>query len=184
MVFSEAAFLPQRADVSLISMEGDHLRTPLLQESYTEAHAKISPDGRWVAYTSTESGKNEIYVRPFPEVNNGKWLISTGNGVGPLWARDGRRIFYRSDDAVMEVGVETEPAFKFEKPKVLFRGNYFYMKAGQAVEPAWDISPDSRFMMIKEVQPTEKDAASQAPLRLNVVINWFEELKQRVPTGK
>jgi hypothetical protein len=101
--------------------------------------------------------------------------------VVPQLLPDGRRIFYRSDDVVMEVRVETEPALKFEKPKVLFRGNYFYMRAGQAVGPAWDISPDGRFMMIKVVQPTEKAATSQTPLKINIVLNWFEELKQRAP---
>ena len=79
---------------------------------------------RWMAYASNESGKYEVYVRPFPEVNKGKWQVSTSGGNSPLWSPDGRELFYRSGDAVMAVPVETEPTFKPGKPTVLFRGTY------------------------------------------------------------
>ena len=113
-----------KMDIGMLSMEGDHARKPLLQEKYSETEPQISPDGRWMAYASNESGKSEVYVRPFPDVNKGKWQVSTSGGNSPLWSPDGRELFYRSGDAAMAVRVETEPTFKPGKPTVLFRGTY------------------------------------------------------------
>ena len=97
----------------------------LLKEKYAETEPKISPDGRWMAYTSDESGTNEIYVRPFPEVDSGAlWQVSTNGGNSPLWSPDRHELFYRDGDAVMAVLVKTDPAFSHESPKTLFRGMY------------------------------------------------------------
>ena len=88
LVLWEFTLSPMQSDIGMLSMEGDHARKPLLQEKYTEKSPQISPDGRWMAYTSNESGKNEVYVRPFPEVNKGKWQVSTAAET----ARYGRRM--------------------------------------------------------------------------------------------
>ena len=106
-------------------MEGDHKWTPLLKEKYSETHPKISPDGRWMAYMSNESGKLEIYVRPFPELNKGRWQVSTSSGDTPLWSHDGRELFYRNGDSVMAVEVEAGQTFKCGKPDTLFEGRTF-----------------------------------------------------------
>ena len=163
-------------------MEGDRARRPLLQEKYNEAQPQISPDGRWMAYTSDESGQAQIYVRPFPEVDKGRWQVSTSGGDSPLWSPDGRELFYRSGDAAMAVSVKTEPTFRLETPKTLFRGTYVSsdLRRGWILLNPWDISPDGkRFLMIK---PPESTAyAGGASLKINVVLNWFEELKRRVP---
>jgi hypothetical protein len=129
-----------------------------------------------MAYASNESGKFEIYVRPFPEVNKGKWPVSTDGGDSPLWSPDGREMFYRSGDSFMAVEVETEPTFRPAKPKVLFKRTYF--SVGAAITHAiWDISPDGkRFLMIKEI-----GSAASGLRRISVVLNWTEELKQRAP---
>jgi serine/threonine-protein kinase len=171
---------PMHTDISSISLEGGPSRKQLLQEKYNKDHPQVSPDGRWLAYASDESGQNEVYVRPFPEVNKGRWQVSMDEGNGPLWSPSGRELFYRNGDSVMAVSVETEPTFKPGKPKVLFRGAYFSDNVGQAVLPRWDISPDGkRFLMMKE---TGSNAAkAEAPPRINIVLNWLEELKQRVP---
>jgi len=169
------------SDIAMLSMEGNHPRKPLLQESYEESRPKISPDGRWIAYMSNESRRNEVYVRSFPDVNKGRWQVSTNGGNSPLWSPDGRELYYRSGDAVMAVSVRMEPGFStVGTPQVLFRGTYV---GGSPVEGTpWDIQPDGkRFLMMKEVAPADKPAA-QAPRKINIVINWFEELKQRVPT--
>ncbi len=163
-----------QSDIGLISVEGDHARKPLLQEKYMEKDPRISPDGRWMAYASNESGKYEVYVRPFPEVNKGKWQVSTSGGNTPLWSPDDRELFYRSGDSAMAVPVETEPAFKPGKPTVLFRGTFpGYPGVDTPDFTYWDISSDGkRFLMLKD---------AEAPRKINVVVNWIDELKQRVP---
>jgi Tol biopolymer transport system component len=162
------------SDIFALSMEGERIRKPLLQERYIEGHPQISPDGRWMAYTSSESGQMEVYVCPFPDVGKGKWQVSTSGGQQPRWSPDGREMFYRNGDAMMSVAIETEPAFRAGLQKELFRGTYI-----SEVGHMWDLSPDGkRFMMVKPVASAQ---TSGAPRRFNVVLNWFEELKQRVP---
>jgi serine/threonine protein kinase len=168
-----------KIDIGTLSMEADHARKLLLKEEYNESHPHVSPDGRWMAYCSDESGKPEIYVRPFPEVDKGKWQISSSGGNSPLWSPDGRELFYltgtTTSDAAMRVAVETQPTFKSGKPEVLFRGTYvgFYPS-----DFPWDIHPDGkRFLMMKEAGAA---SAEGGPRKINIVLNWFEELKQRV----
>jgi serine/threonine-protein kinase len=165
--------------IGTLSMKGNHEWRPLLNQKYVESQPKISPGGKWMAYASDESGQSEIYVRPFPEVNKGKWQVSTSGGDTPLWSPDGRDLFYRNGDSAMAVSVETEPAFKAAKPETLFKGTYIRM-AGLGDRQPWDISPDGkRFLMIKEPQSTASAGGGQR--KINIVVNWFEELKQRVP---
>jgi serine/threonine-protein kinase len=168
-------------DIGSLSMEGGHKWTSLLHGKYAEGQPKISPDGRWMAYVSAESGRMEVYVRPFPEVNKDKWQVSSNGGHGPRWSREGRELFYRNGDSVIAVAVQTEPTFKCGKPVPLFQGTYVGFHLGTGTE--WDISPDGkRFLMIKEVESASKPAAAEVPRKINIVLNWFEELKQRVPT--
>jgi serine/threonine-protein kinase len=168
--------------IGMFSMEGDRKWKSLLNEKYHEAQPQISPDGRWMVYTSNESGQNQIYVRPFPDVNAGRWQISTNGGDSPLWSRDGRELVYRTGDAVMAVSVKTTPTFSLETPWTLFRGTYVsnVFMAGNWDFATWDISPDGkRFLMMKEVEANASEAGG--PRKINIVLNWFEELKQRVP---
>ena len=171
-------------DIGALPLEGDRKARLLLQEKHSETQPEISPDGRWMAYTSDESGQNQIYVRPYPDVEGGRWQISNSGGDSPLWSRDGRELFYRNGDEVMAVSVKTEPTFTLETPKVLFPGNY--VSAGFSF-PAfelhpWDIGPDGkRFLMMKDAQAASGMSTSGFPRRLNIVLNWTEELKQRVP---
>jgi eukaryotic-like serine/threonine-protein kinase len=166
-------------DIEVLSIEGERKYRVLLKETYAQMQPKISPDGRWLAYTSDESGQMQIYVRPFPDVNKGKWQISANGGSSPLWSRDGRELFYCGSDAVIAVPVRTEPAFYFETGKVLFQGKYSADWSGRV----WDISSDGkRFLMMKEAATIATPAAAEAPRKINIVLNWFEELKQRVPT--
>lgn len=154
---------------------GDHSSKPLLNGNYAEANARISPDGRWIVYLSEEeSGQREVYVRSYPDVNKGKWKISNNGGQEPRWSPNGRELFYRrGQDAMMVVAFETEPTFKPGIPRELFRGHYYSLFGHN-----WDLSPDgNRFLMIKEAV----SAATEAPRRIHIVLNWFEELKQRVP---
>jgi serine/threonine-protein kinase len=166
-----------KIDIGTLSMEGGHTRKPLLKEDYFETNPNISPDGKYLAYLSTESGQGRIYVRPFPEVNKGKWQISTGYGESPLWSPDGRALFFLGDEGAMEVPVDTKAAFNAGKPRVLFKGPYV---GGYGEAPSWDISRDGkRFLMIKQPPPTTPEGS--ALRKIHIVLNWFEELKGRAP---
>ena len=134
-----------------------------------------------MAYVSNESGQSEVYVRPFPEVNKGRWQVSTNGGVSPLWSPDGRELFYFSEDdrSVTSVAVETAPVFKPGTPRRLF-SRAAYLGGGTTPGTPWDIQPDGkRFLMIK--RPEAASAATGGPRKINIVLNWFEELKARVP---
>ena len=171
-------------DICTLSMEGDHTETPLLQTEHGETQPNISPDGRWIVYCSNETTgemeKTEVYVRPFPEVNTGKWQVSTGGGNTPLWSPDGRDLFYLSlDNFAMAVDVETKPSLSFGAPKKLFKST----NLGVTVDfgTPWDIHPDGkRFLMMKPLASTGATAEVPRP-KVIIVTNWFEELKQRVP---
>jgi eukaryotic-like serine/threonine-protein kinase len=139
---------------------------PYVATPANEGLAQFAPDGRWVAYQSNESGRSEIFVQAFPGPG-GKWQISSGGGTAMRWRRDGRELFYRNGDALMAVPVTTGSSFSAGTPQMLFRGPY---------ETLFDVSLDGeRFLMIKS-------APDANPSQLNVVLNWDQELRQRVPT--
>ncbi len=155
----------------------DRKAQPFLRTPYEDTAPKFSPDGKWLAYSSNESGRREIYVQPYPGPGGGKWQISTDGGQEPVWNPKGRELFYRSGSKIMTVEVDTKSGFSVGKPRMLFEGPYMPTSASF---PYYDVSPDGqRFLMLK---PTEQ--AQTAPTQINVVLNWFEELKQKVPTGK
>jgi Tol biopolymer transport system component len=149
---------------------------PFLQTPFNEGAGWFSPDGRWLAYISDETGSYEIYVRPYPGPG-GKWEISTEGGTEPVWNPNGRELFFRSRDKMMAVDIATQPGFTAGKPRMLFEGQY---QPTPTTRPNYDVSRDGqRFLMLKPIEQ-----AQAAPTQINVVLNWFEELKQKVPTGK
>ena len=150
--------------------------TPLLNASYNEQNAEVSPDGRWMAFQSNESGPDEIYVRPYPNVGDGRWQISNGGGTRPAWARSGREIFYlKSDGTLVAVPIERGGGrLAVGVGKTLFQGPYFRGQTGRT----YDVSPDGqRFLMIRNAEST----AEQRPTQIVVVMNFFEELKRLAP---
>jgi len=150
----------------------DHKLSAFLQTPHNENVPLFSPDGRWMAYASDESGRYEIYVVPYPGPG-GKWQISTEGGREPAWNRNGRELFYREGDKMMSVEINTQSGFSAGTPKPLFEGHYQTLTAST---PNYDISADGqRFLMLQ---------AAEQSAQINVVLNWFEELKQKVPTGK
>jgi serine/threonine-protein kinase len=154
----------------------DRKAQPFLQAAFNENAPRFSPDGHWLAYASDESGHFEVYVQPYPGPG-GKWQISADGGMEPAWNPNGRELFYRSGRKMMAVEIATQPGFTAGRPLVLFEGDYV---PTPLQFPDYDVSPDGqRFLMLK---PIEQEAA--APTQINVVLNWFEELKQRVPPAR
>ena len=151
---------------------------PLVWTAFEERNGEVSPNGRWLAYESDESGQLEIYVRPFPEVERGRTQVSTGGGTQPLWGRSGRELFYRNGAAVMVVPVETDPIFAAGSPEMLLEGQDPPNPPSNGGR-AYDVSLDGqRFLMIKADGGSEN-----TPPHFILVQNWFEELKRLVPTN-
>jgi serine/threonine-protein kinase len=145
--------------------------TPLLETQANELNAIVSPDGRWLAYQSDESGIPEVYVRPFPDVNGGRWQVSASGGRTPQWRRDGRELFYIShDNALMAAPIEPGSAFSSGTPVRLFRGPYFFGGAN-SIGRTYDVSPDGRRFLIIKPDPASSNAIA-------VVQSWFEELNR------
>jgi Tol biopolymer transport system component len=138
----------------------------------------LSSDGHWLAYQSDESGESEIYVRPYPNVEAGKWQISSNGGEAPKWARDGHTLFFLGPKSLMVSRIESTPRFVFQTPEaVLDRGKYVLSTPAPL---QYDVSPDGqRFLLLKPV--TDADAGTESA-RVVVVENWYEELKRVVPT--
>jgi Tol biopolymer transport system component len=173
LAFFEVNPTTQR-DIWVLRMS-DRKLLPFLQTPFNEAVPRFSPDGRWLAYISDESGRYEIYVQSYPGPG-GKWQISTEGGTEPAWNGNGRELFYRNGDKMMAVDITTQPGFAAGTPRMLFEGRY---ERAPFPSTNYDVSPDGqRFLMLK---PNE--SADAAPTQINVVLNWFEELKRRVPTG-
>jgi Tol biopolymer transport system component len=153
----------------------DRKAQPFLRTPFNESVPRFSPDGRWLAYISDESGRYEVYVQPYPGPG-GKWPISTEGGTEPVWNPNGRELFYRSGDKMMAVDIATQPSFTAGKPRMLFEGQY---EPTWATAPNYDVSADGqRFLMVKASEQ------EQSSTQISVVQNWFEELKRRVPSGK
>jgi Tol biopolymer transport system component len=165
-------------DVMAIELDATRRVTPLVQSPFIEQNGTVSPDGRWLAYEANDSGRFEIYVRPFPEVNSGRWQVSTTGGTRPIWARSGQELVYVSPTgALMEVGVARGPSWAATTPTLVVKEGYFTNLNWWG--RSYDISPDGqRFLMIKE----DGAGAPAAPASIIVVQHWVEELKRLVPT--
>jgi serine/threonine-protein kinase len=163
-----------RADVVTLRLGQSREVTPLLTTRFEEVNAEISPDSRWIAYQSNESGRHEVYVRPFPAVASGLWQISNGGGTQPLWARNGRELFYVTPSGLMSVPIQAGPSFAFGNTRLVLKGaadTYWLSTVGRS----YDVSPDaSRFLMVKEEM--------QSGAAIHVVRNWQTELNRLVPT--
>ncbi len=154
----------------------DSVPRPLLAESFDEKAAALSPDGRWIAYESTETGRDEIYVRPFPEVGSGKWQISTAGGRMPLWAHNGRELFYVNGlGELVAAQVITKPTFSRGEQLPLFSVADFILSFNYT---PFDISiDDQRFLMVRPAGTGDEGVTAGTMI---VVENWLEELKAKV----
>ena len=160
--------------MALVQQGGVPRSEPLIVTPAAELNGEVSADGQWLAYESNESGQNDIYVRPFPKVEGGRWQISTAGGTRPMWSRNGRELFFLdASGALFAAEIQTSGAFSTGNPRKILDGRFFTDAGGRT----YDVSRDGqRFLMVKEPQPSELTSTSP---RIVVVVNWFEELKAR-----
>jgi serine/threonine protein kinase/Tol biopolymer transport system component len=154
------------SDIRIMQIGGGE--RPLITTPATELHGEISPDGRWFVFTSDESGRNEVHVRPFPNVDAGQWIVSRG-GESPRWSRDGREIFYMNGASLMSVTVDLSArSFVAGAPVTLLTGPF-----DTTQDMNYDVFPDGQHFVMVQADPDAR------PTRLQVVLNWSEELKRR-----
>jgi serine/threonine protein kinase/Tol biopolymer transport system component len=159
------------SDVYVLSLSGAPNPSPLVASAAFDGGAQFSPDGRWIAYASDESGQLEVYVRSYP-MSDRKWPVSTHGGTGPRWNRNGKEIFYRSGNKIMAAGVTVSGNdVVLSTPQQLFDQRYAY--GANTALANYDVTLDGqRFIMVKN---------DPGASHLNVVLNWFDELTGRTP---
>jgi Tol biopolymer transport system component/predicted Ser/Thr protein kinase len=174
-------------DIMTLTVDGDEKSgwkfgqpNPFLNSSFEELSPAFSPDGRWLAYASDESGEYEVYVRPFPGPG-GKWQISTGGGSFAKWSRNGKDLFYRTQDNKVMVATYTVSgdSFHADKPRLWSPGQ-FTSRLSSIFAASFDLHPDGkRFAVLRsgtgEVPKVDK---------VSLISNFFDELNRKVPTGK
>ena len=168
------------SDLWVVPMQGEHKPAPYLVTPFHEDQAKFSADGRWVVYTSDETRAKEVYVRPFPAANGGKWQISNGGGNEPRWRRDGKELFFVGPDNMLySVSVTVKgDVFQPETPKPLFRVPISGGSGGgESLLWRWDVSNDGQRILVNA--PVE----SQSAQPITVLLNWQNMLKQTAQTS-
>jgi serine/threonine-protein kinase len=168
-------------DICVVPIEGAHTVTTLIHGRSDEGHPAVSPDGRWIAYQSNESGSWEVYVQPFPALGS-RWQVSTQGGTSPIWDPAGGELYYRNARAVISVPVAVKAdTFTLGNPRTLFEGSYVNEASGPVGGPTYALSPDGRrFLMMTDQKPT--DGAS-GQTQIVVVLNWTDELQRASAKG-
>jgi Tol biopolymer transport system component len=179
LIFTEE--VPTTADdVMMMELDATRRVTPLVQSPFNERNGSVSPDGRWLAYEANDSGRVEVYVRPFPDVDSGRWTVSTNGGTRPIWTRSGPQqelIYASATGALMRVGVARGPSWVATAPTQVVKPGYYTIPQWWGL--SYDIASDGqRFLMLKEGGAD----GTAAPASIIVVQNWVEELKRLVPT--
>ncbi|MEJ2580451.1 MAG: protein kinase, partial [Acidobacteriota bacterium] len=159
-----------RRDVWSLPIGGDQPAEPILTTAYDEYSPVLSPDQRWLAYVSNESGRYEVYVRSWPG-GASRTVVSNQGGTDPAWSADGSELFYRNGDLMIVVPVRDGGSFSAGAPELLFEGRYHIGTHGSS---GFDLADDGRFLMI---EPNSREADT-----LHVVLDWLEELNRLVPT--
>jgi serine/threonine-protein kinase len=167
LVYRETMSETGNMNVFAQHLGGDTTTIPVVTTPFNERSPMLSSDGRWLAYTSNESGRDEVYVRSFPGTG-GRWQVSNNGGSEPLWNPNGRELFFRLNDQFLSASVQTSPSFLAGSPRVLFSGRYL----ANNNHTNYDIDPEGRRFVVLKGGDEHAD--------LVVVLNWFQELRQRV----
>lgn len=167
---------PAGRDILAVRPGTDSAARRIVASSFEEGAAALSPDSRWLAYLSNEQGENEVFVRPFPDVNGGKWQISSGGGSAPIWAHSGREIFYMKGYSMYVVRVSPGLPFSAEPPRKLFEIPE-RVRAGSPMRGTFAITPDDqRFLMVRD-NSWEEMAGKTTVV---VMENFFDELRAKL----
>ena len=150
-------------DVMMLALNGDRFVRPLVQTRFVEENGEISPDGRWLAYQSNQSGQHEIYVRPFPDVASGDSQVSAGGGTRPLWARSGQELFYVGPTgSLMSVPIQPGTRWQAGSPRKVLEGGRYFFGSARITHRTYDVSPDGRrFLLIKPVGESEQNVTAE-----------------------
>jgi len=172
-LFAFSLAVPGAGELWTVQLRGPAAPARYFANGFNLAHPTLSPDGRWMAYDSDESGRIEVYAQSYPNPSLKRWKVSPGNGSEPMWTRGGRELVYRKGDSVMAVSVDLENG-RSGPPKALFGGPY-PDSPGWTRPRSYDVSRDGeRFLM------TKLPAEERRP-RIAVVLNWFAELRAKAP---
>jgi Tol biopolymer transport system component len=160
----------QNGDIWILPLDGDRKPILFLHNAANEGNAQFSPDGRWMAYNSNESGRDEIYIVPYPK-HDGKWQVSTGGGIYPLWTRDGKELCYLNGSSIMVVQITGSSTFDFSVPRKLLD-----------IPPdafVADIAPNGQQFLLGVVRSRRVTQS-----KLTVVLEWFDELRAKASGAK
>ena len=169
------------ADIGLVSLDGEPSWEPLVDTQANEVSPVVSPDGRWLAHMSDESGDMEVYVQRFPD-GGGRQRVSTGGGTRPVWGPEGRELFYVNQNVMMAASVtEAGASLRIAAPEPLFESP-FDLGSYQTSVGLEDISPDGQSFLFIRQQVGSGESDGSGP-ELVVVQNWHQELLERVPVN-
>jgi Tol biopolymer transport system component len=173
IAYHTASSEKESKDIWFLHLAGEREAQPFATTEFNESGTRFSPDGRWIAYHTDESGRDEVYVQPFPGPG-GKQQVSTDGGAWPVWMPDGGAICYRRGDNLMLVEIEGHTELVLGKPRHLFSGRF---SSGINNHPNFSITPDGKAFILVALEEREP------PRQLALVVNWYEELKRLVPTN-
>jgi Tol biopolymer transport system component len=159
-------------DTWVLQMSHERKASPYIESPFDKIHGRLSPDGRWIAYATNETGMYQIVVQSFPDPNGGKWQITAQGGVEPKWRRDGHELYYLGlDGKLMAVPVKGDRTFEAGKPALLFETGLTVTRPTASRDRRYDVSPDGRFLLILPIQ--------SVPTPVTVVVNWTAGLEKK-----